>query len=168
MSQSKTKQHEHGFQEQCDVHPQESAARLQFKHALSGAEIQQQVQMMRPSAPVQMVSEAPQQGTQEIHQAAQEGLQGSSQNLPHLEAIQHSFGKHDVSGVQAFVGGAAHNANAKMGSEAYATGNNVAFKKSPDLHTAAHEAAHVVQQRSGAVQLKGGVGQVGDVYEQHA
>jgi hypothetical protein len=40
----------------------------------------------------------------------------------------------------------------------YATGNHVAFKGAPNLHTAAHEAAHVVQQRGG-VQLKGGVGQ---------
>jgi hypothetical protein len=37
----------------------------------------------------------------------------------------------------------------------------------PDLHTAAHEAAHVVQQQAG-VQLKGGVGAVGDSYELHA
>src|SRR6185503_888478 len=37
----------------------------------------------------------------------------------------------------------------------------------PDLHTAAHEAAHVVQQRAG-VQLKGGVGEAGDPYERHA
>jgi hypothetical protein len=36
-----------------------------------------------------------------------------------------------------------------------------------DLHTVAHEAAHVIQQRSG-VQLHGGVGAVGDPYEQHA
>jgi hypothetical protein len=35
------------------------------------------------------------------------------------------------------------------------------------LHTAAHEAAHIVQQRQG-VHLKGGVGEVGDAYEQHA
>ena len=35
------------------------------------------------------------------------------------------------------------------------------------MHTAAHEAAHVVQQRGG-VQLKSGVSQSGDVYEQHA
>lgn len=36
-----------------------------------------------------------------------------------------------------------------------------------DLHTVAHEAAHVVQQRGG-VQLKGGVGAAGDAYERHA
>jgi hypothetical protein len=54
-----------------------------------------------------------------------------------------------------------------MGAQAYATGNHVVLGGNADLHTAAHEAAHVVQQRSG-VQLKGGVGQVGDAYEQHA
>lgn len=54
-----------------------------------------------------------------------------------------------------------------MGAQAFATGNHVAFAGAPDLHTAAHEAAHVVQQRVG-VSLKGGVGAEGDVYEQHA
>src|SRR5678810_542863 len=39
--------------------------------------------------------------------------------------------------------------------------------KRQDLHTAAHEAAHVVQQR-GTVQLKGGIGETGDAYERHA
>lgn len=46
-------------------------------------------------------------------------------------------------------------------------GDDIAFRGQPDLHTAAHEAAHVVQQRTG-VQLRGGVGQAGDAYEQHA
>jgi hypothetical protein len=54
-----------------------------------------------------------------------------------------------------------------MGAQAYATGNHVAFAAPPDLHTAAHEAAHVVQQRAG-VQLKGGVGEAGDPYERNA
>ncbi|MCA1665759.1 MAG: hypothetical protein LC659_16070, partial [Myxococcales bacterium] len=36
-----------------------------------------------------------------------------------------------------------------------------------DLHTAAHEAAHVVQQREG-VQLAGGIGRDGDEHERHA
>ena len=77
------------------------------------------------------------------------------------------FGRHDVSGVGAHVGGAAAGACKDIGAVAYATGNDVAFGSSPTLHTAAHEAAHVVQQRAG-VSLKGGVGQVGDRYEQHA
>ncbi|MEL6182964.1 MAG: DUF4157 domain-containing protein, partial [Myxococcota bacterium] len=72
-----------------------------------------------------------------------------------------------MSGVQAYVGGPAAEANAQMGAEGYATGNAVAFKEAPSLHLAAHEAAHIVQQRAG-VSLKGGVGQAGDAHEQHA
>jgi hypothetical protein len=54
-----------------------------------------------------------------------------------------------------------------MGAEAFATGHHVAFAGAPSLFTAAHEAAHVVQQRAG-VQLDGGVGRAGDVYERQA
>jgi hypothetical protein len=61
----------------------------------------------------------------------------------------------------------AASASREMGAQAYATGDAAAFASAPDLHTAAHEAAHVVQQRAG-VQLLGGVGQQGDAYEQHA
>lgn len=102
-----------------------------------------------------------------VHATAAQGIAGPAQSLPHLGAIQQSFGEHDVSGVQAHVGGEADAANAAMGSAGFATGNHVAFKGSPDLHTAAHEAAHVVQQRQG-VALKGGVGAAGDAYERHA
>ncbi len=105
--------------------------------------------------------------TEAIHAAAARGIQGSGSSLPHLNAIQRSFGHHNISNVQAHVGGAATEANRSMGAEAYATGNHVAFKEQPSLHTAAHEAAHVVQQQSG-VSLKGNVGQIGDRYEQHA
>jgi Domain of unknown function (DUF4157) len=106
-------------------------------------------------------------GEEHIHQAAQEGIQGGGGPLPHLDRIQQAFGRHDVGGVAAHVGGGAAAASESMGAEAYATGNHVAFRSSPDLHTTAHEAAHVVQQRGG-VQLKGGVGEAGDSYERHA
>jgi hypothetical protein len=69
--------------------------------------------------------------------------------------------------VVAHTGSAAQAANQAIGAEAYATGNHVAFGATPSLHTAAHEAAHVVQQRAG-VHLKGGVGEAGDPYERHA
>ncbi|MEZ4437389.1 MAG: DUF4157 domain-containing protein [bacterium] len=87
--------------------------------------------------------------------------------LPHRDAIQTAFGRHDVGGIRAHVGGAATEAADTLGAEAYATGDAVAFAHAPDLHTAAHEAAHVVQQRGG-VQLRGGIGQPGDPYERHA
>lgn len=106
-------------------------------------------------------------GAEGVRDAAAEGVAGSGGAMPHLDSIQQSFGGHDVSGVNAHVGGAAAGASEKMGAEAYATGDDVAFKGAPDLHTAAHEAAHVVQQRAG-VQLSDGVGQSGDSYEQNA
>jgi hypothetical protein len=102
-----------------------------------------------------------------VHQAAAAGVSGSGSKLPYFDRIQAAFGGHDVSGVQAHTGGAAADAAASMGAQAYATGNSVAFGGTPDLHTAAHEAAHIVQQRAG-VQLQGGVGQSGDHYERHA
>jgi hypothetical protein len=87
--------------------------------------------------------------------------------MPFAAQIQRSFGRHDLSGLRAHTGSAAQEAAGEIGAEAYATGSDVAFAGTPDLHTAAHEAAHVVQQRSG-VSLSGGVGAEGDVYERHA
>jgi hypothetical protein len=103
-----------------------------------------------------------------LHETAAQGVAGAGGPMPHLDKIQQAFGAHDVTGVQAHTDGAAAAATGAMGAEAYASGNSVAFgSSSPSLHTAAHEAAHVVQQRGG-VQLKGGVGAAGDSYEQHA
>jgi len=98
---------------------------------------------------------------------ASAGVRGGGGALPHFDAIQRSFGHHDVGGVRAHVGGDAATAAGAIGARAYATGDDVAFASSPDLHTAAHEAAHVVQQRGG-VRLAGGVGAAGDPYERHA
>jgi hypothetical protein len=102
-----------------------------------------------------------------LHTIAAAGVTGTGGELPHLASIQRSFGHHDVTGVRAHVGGAAAEAAVQIGADAYATGDQVAFAGAPDLRQAAHEAAHVVQQRGG-VQLDGGVGQAGDVYEHHA
>ncbi|MFV8752462.1 DUF4157 domain-containing protein [Nannocystaceae bacterium ST9] len=54
-----------------------------------------------------------------------------------------------------------------MGALAFATGEHVAFAEPPSLHTVAHEAAHVIQQRSG-VSLQSGLGREGDAFERHA
>jgi len=104
---------------------------------------------------------------EQVHTAAAAGLKGPSGSLPHLETIQRAFGRHDVTGINAHVGGPAAEATQAMGAEAYATGSHVAFADAPSLHTASHEATHIIQQRGG-VQLKGGVGAAGDPHEQHA
>jgi hypothetical protein len=100
----------------------------------------------------------------ETRRAAAEGVKGPGTSLPFQSRIQQSFGKFDISGTRAHVGSDAPD---QIGADAYATGSDVVFNQAPDLHLAAHEAAHVVQQQGG-VQLSGGVGAEGDAYEQHA
>jgi len=102
------------------------------------------------------------------HDVARDGLAGSGAPLPHLERLQAAFGPHDVRGVRAHLDGAASAASRALGAHGYASGEAVAFASGqPDLFTVAHEAAHVVQQRSG-VALSDGLGRSGDVYERHA
>jgi hypothetical protein len=119
------------------------------------------------TAPTQRKASGGDGDTEHIHAAAAHGTSGAAGPLPHLGEIQRSFGRHDVTGVQAHTDDRAAAGSRAMGAEAFATGDRVAFAGAPSLHTAAHEAAHVLQQQAG-VQLRGGVGQVGDRYEQHA
>ena len=119
-----------------------------------------------PAVPVQRQASSPSEPAA-VSQIAAQGVAGAGGALPHLPQLQASFGHHDVSGVRAHQGPQAATAARELGADAYATGNAVAFGRSPDLHTAAHEAAHVVQQRGG-VQLKGGIDRPGDAYERHA
>jgi Domain of unknown function (DUF4157) len=102
-----------------------------------------------------------------IRDAAQHGLQTPAGGLPFADQIQKSFGRHDVSHVRAHQGETATASAQAMNALAYTTGDHVVFGGRPSLHTAAHESAHVVQQRGGA-QVAGGIGRSGDRYEQHA
>lgn len=96
------------------------------------------------------------------------GRSGPASTLPFLSEIQRSFGpQHSVQATQAYLGHTADLVTQKMGAEAYATGSSVVFGSQPTLFTAAHEAAHVIQQRRG-VSLPGGAGSAGDAYERHA
>src|SRR5262249_32369789 len=102
-----------------------------------------------------------------VHRTADLGIGGAAARLPFINRIQASFGRHDVTGVHAHTDDSAALASKMLGANAFTAGNHVAFGKPPTLHTAAHEAAHAVQQRGG-VQLDGGVGRKGDAYERHA
>jgi hypothetical protein len=95
------------------------------------------------------------------------GANRPGRSLPFLDAIQRSFGHHDISNVRAHTDRGAAAKSLAMGAEAFTRGSEVTFARAPSLHTAAHEAAHVVQQRAGA-QVVGGVGREGDAYERHA
>lgn len=93
------------------------------------------------------------------------GMAGGS--LPFQSQIQRSFGPYDISGVKSSSGGLARRANQMMGSEAMTRGEQVAFKGPTSLHIAAHEAAHVLQHRTG-LRIPGGVGSPGDRHERFA
>jgi hypothetical protein len=100
--------------------------------------------------------------------AAASEIAGSGTRLPYLERIQRAFGpRHDLSSVRAHLDERSAAASRSLGAAAYTFGDAVAFDGWPDLHTAVHEAAHVVQQRRG-VSLPDGVGREHDPYEQHA
>jgi hypothetical protein len=120
-----------------------------------------------PAMPGQRKADGDAAGPEQAHEVAAHGVSGTGQPLPHAEAIQRLFGRHDVSDVKAHVGGPAAAAADQLGASAYATGRSVGFRNQPDLHTSAHEAAHTVQQ-AGGVQLAGGVGRAGDAYERNA
>lgn len=102
-----------------------------------------------------------------VHAAAARGTATPATQLPYADQIQRAFGRHDISRIQAHVGGDAAASAREMGAQAYANGNHIVLGGRTDLHTVAHEAAHVVQQRAG-VHLTRGVGEQGDVYEQQA
>jgi hypothetical protein len=102
-----------------------------------------------------------------VHSAADLATSGPGQPLPHRAEIQRSFGRHELSDVKAHTDAAARAGVREMQAVAFTRGRHVAFADSPSLHVAAHEAAHVIQQRAG-LQLRGGLGQRGDLHEQHA
>ncbi|MBN1945350.1 MAG: DUF4157 domain-containing protein [Bradymonadales bacterium] len=103
----------------------------------------------------------------QVQQRAQEGVSGGGGPLPYRERIEQAFGGASLEGVQAFTGGGAQQACQTIGAKAYTTGERIAFSGTPDLHTTAHEAAHVMQQRVG-VALPQGIGTEGDSYERQA
>jgi len=134
-------------------------------HSLDAGGFAAQEAALRPTEEVQR--KGPASEKTDVASAAATGISGAGGAIPHAAQIQKSFGAHDVGNVQAHTGPEAAQASESIGAEAYASGNHIAFKGEPSLHTAAHEAAHVVQQRAG-VSLSGGVGAAGDAYECHA
>lgn len=153
---------EHDLQMRSAEAPQGEQAQERPAGGISAALLQRKLQRR-----LQRRAEGHASAETDVEAAAQLGTRGPAEPLPHLAAIQASFGHHDVSGVAAHSDAAAAQGAQALGATAFATGNHVAFRGAPDLHTAAHEAAHVVQQRGG-VSLLGGVGQAGDPHEQHA
>ena len=62
-----------------------------------------------------------------VQHAAARGVAGTGSQLPHAEAIQRLFGRHDISSVEAHVGGEAATASRAIGAEANWSGASRAF-----------------------------------------
>lgn len=109
---------------------------------------------------------AARQDPEQLHAVAARGVESATAEFPHRQRIEALFGRPVMA--RAALGGDARAACDALGAAAYARGDQVAFASpQPDLHVAAHEAAHTLQQRGG-VQLAGGFGQAGDHHEQLA
>ncbi|HEY4241747.1 MAG TPA: DUF4157 domain-containing protein [Kofleriaceae bacterium] len=139
---------------------------------LAGAGLAEEVEAKPVPAPgkrtlVQLLADGDDHEPAVTHAAAARGVATARERLPFADSIQRAFGRHDVSMIGAHTGPAAAASARAMGAHAFASGEDIVFGESPDLFTAAHEAAHVVQQRGG-VSLTHGVGNEGDPYEQHA
>ena len=85
-----------------------------------------------------------------VDDVAQDGTKGGGERLPYLARLEQAFGsRQDLASMRAHYGDDSAAACDTMGADAYATGSSIAFRSAPSLWLAAHEAAHVVQQRHG-------------------
>lgn len=150
---------------------QRTKASQQNRGEANGSIVQRKIQAPNPKDSVQLEGQSNHlvfQQAAHIHQIAQQGIAGNGGALPHAQRIQASFGRHNINHLTAHTDHRAQAATRAINADAYATGSSIAFANpTPDLHTAAHEAAHAIQQQSG-VQLKGGVGGINDRHERHA
>ncbi|MBU0606480.1 MAG: hypothetical protein KKI08_01285, partial [Armatimonadetes bacterium] len=82
-------------------------------------------------------------GAAETAHVAARGTKNAAGGFPHSGTIQSSFEHHDISGLQSAVGlPETKMAGQDMGANAWISDGKAGFVSSPDLHTAAHEAAH--------------------------
>ncbi len=126
--------------------------------------------LVEQSAPIQQRAEGAgaAEGPGDVRELAGKGTKTASSSLPYFDVIQAAFGHHDISGLVAHTDGEAGETAKGMGAKGYTAGKHVVLGPGADLFTVAHEAAHFIEQQHGLVSLPGGVGAVGDIYEQHA
>lgn len=92
---------------------------------------------------------------------ASEGLEDAGGSLPYLDTLESLFGGRSLGEVPVASGAAAEQATAAMGADGFEMGGAVALGGGADLHTVAHEAAHLFQDTTG-------VGQAGSTHERQA
>ena len=96
------------------------------------------------------------------------GFAGPTMDLPYRAEMESGFGR-SFSGVSAYGGSAAAEANSSMNAQAYTVGQSIAFKDAnPDKAIVAHELAHTVQQGEAGPVQTWSEGKDGDAYETEA
>lgn len=98
---------------------------------------------------------------------AQIGIQDAGSQPNQLKKLQTLFGHHKIGHVRQHKGLATTVALEALEMEAYASGNHIVYPGT-DLYILAHELAHLVEQASGKLRLRDGMGRVNDEHEQFA
>lgn len=101
----------------------------------------------RPMRAERLSSDQAQPSKESVAKIAQSGMQSPSSPLPFMGQLESAFKPHDISGIQAHMGSAAKKSAEGLNSAAFAANEHIVFGRQPDLFTAAHEVAHVVDQR---------------------
>jgi hypothetical protein len=87
--------------------------------------------------------------TSNADEKADAGFRGTPGALPHKAELEQSFGR-SLDGIEAHTDASAKHANARMGANAYAAGNKIAFSaENPSKSLVAHEVTHVLQNSGG-------------------
>ena len=102
-----------------------------------------------------------------LRRIAVAGLRGPAASFPFESRIREAFGRYAPPRLEARQGRQAALAGEALSAKAYAFGHRAAFTGRPELHTAAHEAAHIAASGLGA-RVRHGVGAPGDVHERVA
>ncbi len=103
-----------------------------------------------------------------LQSSSTKALTNPSQSIPYLSRIQQSFGPgYDLRNIKSHSGTESQQVSHSLGTRAFTRGNHIVFGDRPNLHVAAHEAAHVFQQQAG-LQFYSRAPGGKDVYEQNA
>jgi hypothetical protein len=103
-----------------------------------------------------------------MHAVARQGLGDPAGPYPHGDRIRAAFGAYAPSGLSAHMGPAARAASGALSAGGYVLNGRAVFGGRPSLHTAAHEAAHMVHQAHGGAALAHGIGHMSDAHERMA
>lgn len=99
-----------------------------------------------------------------LHAVAERGVRGAGVACPYADRINPLFGSFALKGLQAHLGASARESAERLSASGYVWRGKLAFAGWPTLRTAAHEAAHAVQQQY-RLDLPSGTGKKGDRHE---